>query len=289
MSANTPTRTAVLLASYNRVGLTLKCLCAIRDADWPPTMSHKVFLVDDGSTDGTPESVAQQFPEVSVIRGAGNLYWCNSMRLAWEHAACEDFDFYLWMNDDTVLLPGALTAMFRTGAEASSGGTRDVIVVGSCRDPSTARHTYGGLARPGRHPARLLPVVPSDHAQLCDTFNGNLVLVPRSVFRRIGNMRSFAHAIGDNDYGLSARAAGCDIMIPAGYQGECAHNDLGERLAAQPLVRRVACVFSRKNFPPGSWLRYYWWHGGWRVLVWWPQSLAGRLFAAFRKTKRFAA
>ena len=283
--ADTTKRVAVLMASHNRVGQTLQCLHAIFHADWPPGVVFAVFLVDDGSTDGTPEAVAQQFPDVSLIRGTGSLYWCNSMRLAWDHAAREDFDFYLWMNDDTILLPGALTAIFRAWDEASSAGTHDVIVVGSCRDPSSGRHTYGGLLRPGRHPARLLPVEPSNHPQLCDTFNGNLVLVPRSVFRRIGSIRSFAHAIGDNDYGLSARAAGCDIVVAAGYQGECAHNDLGERFDAQPLLQRVATAFARKSFPPGSWMRYYWRHARWRMLIYWPQSLAGRLFPALRRRK----
>lgn len=276
-------RIAVLLASFNRVAQTLECLRALKAQVWPRGTEWKVFLVDDASTDGTADRVAQEFPDVVVIRGTGGLYWCNSMRLAWSRSAQEDFDAYLWINDDTKLLPSAVQGLFDTWAAEVEGGRKDVIVVGSCRDPETGRHTYGGLLRPGRHPAKLVPVPPGGRSQPCDTFNGNFLLVPREVFRKLGPMRPFAHAIGDNDYGLIAREKGCRVVVAPGYHGECAHNPLGERFESMPLAARLRSMFGPKIFPPGSWLRYYWRHAGWMTLVYWPVSCLGRMFPRLRR------
>ncbi len=45
-----------------------------------------VYLVDDGSSDGTGDAVRQAYPSVSVIRGDGTLFWNRGMRKAWEDA-----------------------------------------------------------------------------------------------------------------------------------------------------------------------------------------------------------
>ncbi len=276
-------RVAVLLASHNRKRQTLACLESLRRSEWPPGITCQVYLTDDGSTDGTREAVREAFPEVMLIEGDGTLFWCNSMRMAWNRAARDDPDFYLWLNDDTTLLPTALGQLFSTWEAVSEGGRKPVIVVGSTRDPDTKRHTYGGHRRIGRHPARLEPVPPADRPQECDTFNGNIVLVPRDVYARVGNMRPFAHSIGDTDYGLRARAAGCSVVIAAGYLGECRANDIGQRFVRLPFLRRLRGVFGRKIFPPASWFRFYWHHAGPRALLYWPISLMGWLFPFRRR------
>ncbi|MBU4459133.1 MAG: glycosyltransferase [Verrucomicrobia bacterium] len=280
MTASEQKRAAVLLASHNRVGLTLKCLGAIRDAEWPPAISYKVFLVDDGSTDGTREQVSLRFPDVSVILGTGKLFWCNGMRLAWNRAASEDFDFYLWMNDDTLLCREAIGDVFRTfQAEVRSSG-ESVIVVGSCRDPESGGHSYGGLLRTGLNPSRLIPVIPGTSPKCCDTFTGNIVLVPRHVYQAVGGLRSYAHSLGDNDYGLRAGRAGCRIAICAGYQGSCRANYYGGRYYGLPFSSRMKRLFDRKVFPPISWLRYQLAHAGLMGLLYWARSLTAHLMRA---------
>lgn len=41
-----------------------------------------VFLVDDESTDGTSEAIKSEFPEVSIIKGDGSLFWNRGMYTA---------------------------------------------------------------------------------------------------------------------------------------------------------------------------------------------------------------
>ena len=62
-----------------------------------------VYLVDDGSTDGTSEAVKKNFPQVNIIKGDGTLFWNGGMRVAFSKAMESEHDYYLWLNDDTIL------------------------------------------------------------------------------------------------------------------------------------------------------------------------------------------
>src|SRR5688500_4668302 len=99
---------AVLMTCHNRKALTLACLEMLRRQ--PLFAAENLFLVDDGSSDGTGDAVRQAFPTANVVQGDGSLFWNGGMRLAWDRAkaAGRDFDFYLWLNDDVKLSPDAL-------------------------------------------------------------------------------------------------------------------------------------------------------------------------------------
>jgi glycosyltransferase involved in cell wall biosynthesis len=76
---------AVLIASYNRRDATLCCMSRLL-----PQIGEdaRVYLVDDGSTDGTAVSVAGlKDKRIKVINGDGSLFWAKGMRKAWEAAA----------------------------------------------------------------------------------------------------------------------------------------------------------------------------------------------------------
>ena len=90
---------AVLMTSFNRCVTTLKCLEHLFEIN----NDVEVYLVDDNSTDGTSIIISKNFPKVNVIQSNGNLFWNRGMHLAWEKAAVNDFEYYIWLNDDTLL------------------------------------------------------------------------------------------------------------------------------------------------------------------------------------------
>nr|QQZ51584.1 glycosyltransferase family 2 protein [Phenylobacterium glaciei] len=206
---------AVIITSFNRRDLTVKCLDALLNG---ATVKHDidVYLMDDASTDGTAEAVLARFPDVNVIQGSGDLYWNRGMRRAWEAALAANAGFYLWLNDDTVLRSGAVDDMIDLH-EALGPKT---IICGRIRNSGDATASYGGLLVQKAHvrfgPAPVwtsIRTTPAGEEDLyCDTMNGNCVLIPSSATFDIGLISEhYWHSEGDTDYGYRATNAGYRI------------------------------------------------------------------------------
>ena len=267
-----PATIAALLTCHNRREYTLACLESLRAAA-VPGITVDVHLVDDGSNDGTAEAVATAYPEVEINRGSGDLFWGLGMRFAFTRAVPTHPDYLLWLNDDVVLDPDALKRLLATYAALCAGRQPLSVVVGSTRDPQTGATTYGGVRRTSRLRRMAFALVtPTDTPQSCDTMNGNVVLIPRSVYSVVGNIDvRFPHAMGDTDYGLRARSAGCQVFLAPGHVGTCSGNPRAGTSRDETLSRRqrLRKVVSPNELPVAEWVAICRRHGGplWPVLV----------------------
>ena len=245
-------RIAALLACHNRRAKTLACLRSfLPDASTEYTLT--VYLTDDGSSDGTAAAVRAEFPAVRVLRGDGSLYWAGGMRLAWDAAAREgDYDAYLWLNDDTLLNDGAIGNLVHVASRAAPAV--GAIVAGTTADPATGRPTYGGYA----DASDTAPLAPSGLVQSCAVANGNILLVPRAVFRAMGNLDpAFAHNFADFDYVLRARAAGFAACVAPGLLGRCPRDPDPEWCTPGiPLVQRWRALHRPTGLPPREYFTY---------------------------------
>ncbi|WP_296705568.1 glycosyltransferase family 2 protein [Algoriphagus sp.] len=207
---------AILLTCFNRKAKTKACLENLRTQNIPAEFSFRVFICDDGSSDGTSEMLKKDFPDVCVVKGNGKLFWGGGMSKAWKLAKeTAQFDYYLWLNDDTFLLPDALSALF---SEYKSIG-RTAILTAACKEPGTFKFTYGGLMD------EYIPLIPNGELQEVRFINGNLVLIPKEIEEKIGVISSlYTHYLGDFDYGLRALRAGFPCFTTSKYLAECESN-----------------------------------------------------------------
>ena len=258
------------MTCFNRKKMTLEALGSLFGQKHIEDLDMIVYLVDDGSRDGTSQAVAERFPQVSLLQGDGSLFWNGGMRKAFAHALAKGFDGYIWFNDDTCLDEDALHRLTACALEDSEClGT--AIVVGSIRDPHTGERSYGGVRkRASRFRLDLVPQLPDDREPVqCDTMNGNFTLIPASVVKQLGNLDgAFRHQLGDFDYGLRATEAGIPVMLAPGYFGSCSDNLASGtwRDRSQPLSKRWRHLLSPKGAPVREWLLYTRRHFGWR----WP-------------------
>mgnify|MGYP001139542490 CR=1 FL=1 len=108
---------AVVIVSWNVRDLLGACLRSLFvDLD-RSNLEAQVWVVDNASTDGTPDMVAESFPEVRLIAGrenlgfaAGNNVALTAISQGTEHAARSTQ--YVWLlNPDTEVRPGATAAL----------------------------------------------------------------------------------------------------------------------------------------------------------------------------------
>ena len=195
---------AVLMTCHNRKDKTIKCLDYLFKQRLPSGISIEVYLVDDGSTDGTSKAVEEFYPQVVIIEGSGELFWNRGMCLAWEVARKkEKYDGYLWLNDDTMLEGNALDIIKKCSMENHSA-----IVVGSISSTANPHVvTYGGYRNNKI-------ITPGDKFIECDTFNGNCVYIPREVSDKIGYLDPYyRHSMGDFDYSWRAVKNGIKCLV----------------------------------------------------------------------------
>lgn len=275
------TAIAVATTCHGRRDTTLACLRALAAQSLPPGASCAVFLVEDGGDQPLGDAAGLACPGINVARTDGTLWWGGAIAHALDLAAASGPDFLVWLNDDVELDSDALATLLDIYADG--GG----IVVGAVRDPATGLRSYGGQRRTW-HPFHFAPVPVGDSPDLCDTFQGNVVLVPTDIHRRLGGVDPMfwgAQGGADTDFGLRARAAGIPIRQAPGTLGVCPPNGSGARwLDRRSTLRaRLRSILGPQGYC-AAWRKFARRHGG----AFWPAWLAAAYALAACRAVLFA-
>ena len=249
-------RIAVIMACYNRKQKTLDCLDSLLHRQPEQQGKLTIYLLDDGSTDGTSEAVREKFPQVNILQGDGNCYWNGGMRIAFGAAIDKGgYDFYLWVNDDVKFYEGFLARLLSAYEELVPRYGPMQILIGAVRDPESGKLTYSGSKyMTWWHPLKFEDVPPDPHKSVpCDAIVGNCVLIPAEVVQKIGNLSdAYTHAMGDTDYGVRARRAGARLWVAPGYAGDCEDNRKRIRWLEDPELpfkKRMKLLNSHHGLP----------------------------------------
>lgn len=260
----------VLVVCYNRRESTLRAIGAGNAQSGGFDVLN--VLYDDGSTDGTRAAILGTYPDTIVLSGDGTAYWNGGLHRAWTHALELGADAYLWLNDDVLLDGDALEQMHKIYLDLSiNDPARRFILVGSTRGED-GQQSYGGhrvkISPFGLH-FRLLP--PQDALVPIESFNGNVVLIPKQVVDEVGiNDPAFHHNMGDHDYGLRATKAGIAIYQVPGTVGMCARNatkvSAGYGSPYLSVSEQWKAVNTHHGLPFRSWWHFTRRHSGiWRI------------------------
>lgn len=251
-------KVAILLTVYNRRLVTLRCLNNLKKIlNSVQDKKFDIYLTEDGCTDGTPNEVNMRFPDITIISGNGKLFWSGGMRAAWRKASqVGDYDYYLWLNDDVLLYEHSLKEVF----ELSEKLDNKVLICGAFEN-NEHLFTYGGRDKCTN------PVIPNGEIQDIYLTNGNLLLVPRIIFKSLGNISDyFIHDMGDIDYGLRALEHKFRVITTLSYVGECQDNPLniagkGHKLGTT-WYNRLKYLYSPRGVNPNIVFRFNLYHYG---------------------------
>ncbi len=109
----------IVVVTWNGLRETLACLTALRRLAYG---NCRIVLVDNGSRDGTADTVRRYFPEVHVVGNPTNVGYvrANNQGIAWGLA--QGADWILLLNNDVIVEPDTLAEMVRVSEEVDGVG-----------------------------------------------------------------------------------------------------------------------------------------------------------------------
>ena len=202
------TLVAVVLSWNGRVD-TLAALESLRGID--------TVVVDNGSSDGSPEAIEERFPGVELIRAGVNLGFAGGNNVGIRRALDRDAEWVLLLNNDASVEAGLADALAAAAEARPDAGVLACKVLfadsdrlwyaGAGFDPYLGRSRHEGFGEPDR------PDRPRDTARA----TGAAMAVRRTAIEAAGLLDEelFLYA-EDLDWSLRIRAAGFAVVyVPA--------------------------------------------------------------------------
>lgn len=210
-----PVRASIVVPLFNRVDMTLRCLHAL--AGLQSRYPHEVVLVDNGSTDETPELLDHVLDSSRQVRNTENLGFATACN---QGAAAARGDVVVFLNNDVEVFPGWLDplveALDTTPSTAAAGSLllfptgevqhAGVHLVERTGVPLVAEHAFYG--QPRTTPAALVP-------RRCSALTGASLAVRRDDFEGAGGFDTgYWNGYEDVDLCLRLRPRDC-VYVPA--------------------------------------------------------------------------
>lgn len=233
---------SVLVANYNGAGMIEECLRSVLDQRFP--YAFEVIVHDDASDDASAQVVRERFPEVQLLVSENNVGFCVANNRMAERARGE---FLLLLNNDAVLMPGALAALH---ARARALGAPAVLGLPE-HDAAS-----GELVERGHRLDPFLNPVPNLDPQRRDVGHiiGACLWLPRALWRELGGFPDWFGSIGEDLYlCCQARLRGhsLEVLPEPGYRHRSGASFGGGKLAGRRMattVRRRALTERNKTF-----------------------------------------
>ena len=97
---------SIIIINYKTKKITADCLETITKSR--DNLTKEVIVVDNGSADGSFESLKAKFPQYHVLSSGGNLGFARGNNFGVDHAKGE----YIWLlNSDTLIKPNTISTL----------------------------------------------------------------------------------------------------------------------------------------------------------------------------------
>jgi GT2 family glycosyltransferase len=201
-------RASIVVPVYNQVFYTRVCLASLEHHE----ESMQVIVVDNGSTDETPEVLAawaEQGRSRLVLRQDGNLGFAGACNAG---AGAAIGEFVVFLNNDTFVLPGWLDNLLRPFADPS------ITITGSRLLYPTGHVQHAGVAFDDIGPHHIFVGIPGDSPVVLEqrdyqVVTGAALAIRAAEFRRqSGFDTSYRNSLEDVDLCLRVRRDGGRIV-----------------------------------------------------------------------------
>ena len=203
-------RVVAVVLSWNGREDTLACLESLRGVE--------TIVVDNGSTDGSAEAVAERFPEVELVRAGVNLGYAAGNNVGIRRALDREADWVVLVNNDATVAADLVAALEAAAARHPGAGVLGGKVY--VADPPDVLWYAGGSFEPRvGYSGRVRGAGESDDGRYdnerdVDWGTGALLAVSRKAVGRAGLLDEelFAY-MEDVDWCLRIRDAGLRVVF----------------------------------------------------------------------------
>jgi GT2 family glycosyltransferase len=206
----------IIVLNWNGKKDTLGCLASLQQLDYP---NFQTLVVDNGSTDDSVAVIREQFPHIELLETGQNLGFAEGNNVGVRHALQKNPDYFLLLNNDTVVDPQLLNAFVSSmreeigilGAKIYLYDKKDTLDhLGGMWNAKKAVFDLTGLRQidDGKSWEEMRPL---------DYVCGCALFVKRAVFEQVGLLEpKFFLIWEESDFCFRARRAGYETMTCPG-------------------------------------------------------------------------
>jgi GT2 family glycosyltransferase len=242
---------AIIVLNWNGLEDTRKCLASLLQMRGP---SPRIYVVDNGSTDGSVEKLFREFGDRMVLlANRRNLLFAGGNNVGIRRALEDGCTHILLLNNDTVVDPEMLAEMMKAGRD-------DAVLcpkIYYMNRPNVLWYAGGKLnlrrARIAHRGIREIDRGQYDQLEPTDWATGCALFTTRRVYETVGLLdEEFRLYCEDVDFCLRARAARFPIIyLPTAEVWHKVSAAIGGNLSRQKLVCKWNALrrLVRKHIP----------------------------------------
>jgi GT2 family glycosyltransferase len=238
---------SIIIVCFGQRAVTEACLASLADALGPKLgTTWKIVLVDNASPDDTLDLFAQSADRATLVPLRENRNFAGGCNAG---AAAASGDVLVFLNNDTIVVPGALETLVEQAREPGVGATGPRLLF----PDGTIQHAgvwmvrdLSGLPMPYHlfidEPGDLAPA--AIQADL-DCVTGACLVTPAAVFREVGGFdEGYRNGWEDVDLCLRIRASGRRVV----YRGDVSfvHAERATRASAPSWETRNSERFLKR-------------------------------------------
>lgn len=207
----------IIILNWNGREDTVECLESCRKLDYSP---YEIVVVDNGSVDGSESYIRSRFPGIRFIQTGANLGYAGGNNAGIRFALAEGADCVWLLNNDTVVDPGALSALMEIAETDPAAGMVGSKIL-SYSQPSVLLYAGGHIdlaAGDSEHIGRgCVDDGRFDLSLETGYITGCSLLVKRSVIEEVGLMNeNYFLYFEETDWCVRAKRGGYKLVYAPG-------------------------------------------------------------------------
>lgn len=211
-----------MIVSYNQWALTRACLESLYRQ---PNPNFNVLVVDNASTDDTPEQVRTFAPHAHMIENSMNLGYAQGNNIGLQYALDQAFEYVMVLNNDVTVAENCIDTLL-----AAADANHDAALLGPMvyhADEPNVIQSAGGILPHDWHAVHR-GANETDKNQYADVttvdwLTGCAVLARTSALRKFGLLDENFFMYGEDvDWGVRAQRAGYRVLlVPQAHVWHC--------------------------------------------------------------------